>query len=150
MNWSSNELRLRKQWRIEEEEEEELKNNHVRIKRNCKWFGWCRWWNYCSNHNLSSSNGTLSFSFSFFFSLWLCNQFNCNFFQVNTRQQTERTLKRNKQSLPSNSTTAPGTLLQIFQVQFLLFFLGSVYDGILIIACDPLSGHWNWGLGWTL
>ncbi|XP_047160532.1 peroxisomal nicotinamide adenine dinucleotide carrier-like isoform X2 [Vigna umbellata] len=35
---------------------------------------------------------------------------------VNTRQQTERTLKRNKQSLPSNTTTAPGTLLQIFQV----------------------------------
>ncbi|KAL2607310.1 hypothetical protein AAZV13_09G235400 [Glycine max] len=35
---------------------------------------------------------------------------------VNTRQQTERTLKRNKQSFTSNSTTAPGTLLQIFQV----------------------------------
>ncbi|RDX95234.1 Peroxisomal nicotinamide adenine dinucleotide carrier [Mucuna pruriens] len=38
---------------------------------------------------------------------------------VNTRQQTERTLKRNKQSLllqSSNSTTARGTLLQIFQV----------------------------------
>ncbi|KAJ1427648.1 Mitochondrial substrate/solute carrier [Sesbania bispinosa] len=41
---------------------------------------------------------------------------------VNTRQQTERTLKRNKQSLLPNSsntnTTAstPGTLLQIFQV----------------------------------
>lgn len=38
---------------------------------------------------------------------------------VNTRQQTERTLKRNKQSLlpqSSNSTKAPGTLLQIFQV----------------------------------
>ncbi|KAL2347930.1 hypothetical protein Fmac_001930 [Flemingia macrophylla] len=38
---------------------------------------------------------------------------------VNTRQQTERTLKRNKQSLlvqSSNSTAAPGTLLQIFQV----------------------------------
>lgn len=44
-------------------------------------------------------------------------------FQVNTRQQTERTLKRNKQTLPSNTTTAPGTLLQIFQVQIFLLFV---------------------------
>ncbi|KAJ1440380.1 Mitochondrial substrate/solute carrier [Sesbania bispinosa] len=41
--------------------------------------------------------------------------------QVNTRQQTERTLKRNKQSCfltlqHKYTASTPGTLLQIFQV----------------------------------
>jgi len=64
----------------------------------------------------------ISLSLSLYASLFDCVTNSLAIFQVNTRQQTERTLKKNKQSLPSNTTTAPSTLLQIFQVQILLLF----------------------------
>lgn len=95
--------------------------------------------------------------FTFFFSSSLVSIFGCvtnsiAILQVNTRQQTERILKRNKQSLllpSSNSTTPPGTLLQIFQVQILLFFFitfgwfSSVYDVVFYYTCDHFSDHWK-------
>lgn len=75
-------------------------------------------------------------SFSLLYSL--SHQFHCNL-QVNTRQQTERTLKRNKQSLlPHSSNTAtapaPAIFLQIFQVQisFPSFVLVCCVSNILI------------------
>ncbi|KAL2560114.1 hypothetical protein AAZV13_20G003600 [Glycine max] len=66
---------------------------------------------------------------------------------VNTRQQTERTLKRNKQSLPSNSTTAPGTLLQIFQGIYYYFYQVFKNKAVAIAAARMVKGRGDGTVG---
>lgn len=92
--------------------------DHRYVRRINKWIGRSRWRNYSSTHYVSSTNCMIFFSFSSFFLnlifLAIIFFFNKIYLQVNTRQQTERDLKKEKRKL--------GTIEQMCQVSYLSFF----------------------------